>query len=197
MVAGRGIAHSERSGDQARRLGGRLHGLQSWVALPLAEEERAPSFEHHPNESIPPLDVDGAELRVIAGTAYGVRSPVRVLSPTLYVDARLEAGATLTVDDEHEERAVYVAEGEIACEDRSFGPGTLLVLRRDVEVILRAASSTRAALLGGSPLDGPRHIWWNFVSSSRERIEGAKRDWKEGRFGKVHHDEVEFVPLPE
>ncbi len=197
MIAGRGIAHSERSGDEARTKGMALHGIQTWVALPKTHEETEPRFEHHPRPTIPLLHRDGVELHIIAGTAYGQRAPTGVLSPTLYVHARLTAGATLTVDDEHEERAVYVADGAIECDGRRFEAGAMLVLRAGAEVRVSAVSAADLMLIGGAPLDGPRHIWWNFVSSSQERIEQAKRDWKEGRFGKVPGDEVEFIPLPE
>ena len=197
MVAGRGIAHSERSSDEALANGMALHGIQTWVALPTVHEETEPRFEHHPRPTIPVVQRDGAELHIIAGTAYGERAPTGVLSPTLYVHARLTAGATLTVDDEHEERAVYVADGAIECDGRRFEAGTMLVLRAGAEVQVTATSAADLMLIGGAPLDGPRHIWWNFVSSSQERIEQAKADWKEGRFGKVPGDEEEFIPLPE
>jgi redox-sensitive bicupin YhaK (pirin superfamily) len=197
MVAGRGIVHSERSGDDTRRQGMRIHGIQSWVALPLDQEEIAPRFEHHPVASIPRLERDGAQLDVIAGTAFGATSPVGVLSKTLYVHARLEAGARLWLDNEHTERAVYVVEGTLQCDGRSFEPGALVVLRAGIDAELRAEAACRVMLVGGEKLTGERHIWWNFVASSEARIERAKEDWKAGRFPKVPGDEVEFIPLPD
>ncbi len=197
MLAGRGIAHSERSSAEERAHGVRLHGIQSWVALPTAHEEDAPAFAHHPGRTLPKLTRDGAQLTVIAGTAYGAESPVGVLSPTLYVEARLAAGARLTVDGGHPQRAVHVAEGAVKIGERRIGPGVMAVLRLGAEVTVEAEEPARVMLLGGAPLDGDRHIWWNFVSSSKERIERAKDDWRQGRFGKVPGDETEFIPLPE
>jgi redox-sensitive bicupin YhaK (pirin superfamily) len=196
MLAGRGIVHSERTGDQARRRGGPLHGIQSWVALPIADEENAPRFDHHPAATLPQIERPGAALRVVAGTAYGARSPVAVCSPTLYVAATLEAGATLPLPDEHPERAIYVLEGELACGARRLAPGAMAVFHAGAAEV-RALAPTRFVLIGGAPLDGERQIWWNFVASSAERIERAKSDWKEGRFGVVPGDEREFIPLPE
>ena len=197
MLAGRGIAHSERSSAEQRARGARVHGIQSWVALPTAHEEDAPAFAHHPANTLPKVRREGVELTVIAGTAYGARSPVGVVSPTLYVDARLEGGARLTVDDGHPQRAVHVAEGSAWIGDRRIGPGVMAVLRPGAEVTVEADEPSRLMLLGGAPLDGDRHIWWNFVSSSKERIERAKDDWRNGQFGKVRGDEKEFIPLPE
>jgi redox-sensitive bicupin YhaK (pirin superfamily) len=197
MVAGRGIVHSERSSAEAKAQGVRMHGIQSWLALPLEHEETAPSFEHHPHATLPSLEREGARLDVIAGTAYGLRSPVKVFSPTLYVHARLSQDAQLAVDEEHEERALYVAEGAVACEGRTFVEGTLLVLRPGAQVSLLAERPARLMLLGGARLEGPRHMFWNFVSSSRERIEQAKDDWRNRRFPAVPGDDVDFIPLPE
>jgi redox-sensitive bicupin YhaK (pirin superfamily) len=197
MLAGRGIAHSERSSLEERARGVRLHGIQSWVALPTAHEEDAPAFVHHPAATLPKLERDGAQLTVIAGTAYGAESPVGVLSPTLYVEARLEAGARLTIDDGHPQRAVHVVDGAVRIGERRIGPGVMAVLRPGTGVTVEAEEPARLMLLGGAPLDGDRHIWWNFVSSSKERIERAKDDWRHGRFGKVPGDEKEFIPLPE
>jgi hypothetical protein len=197
MVAGRGIAHSERSDPETRRAGVHVHGIQSWVALPLEHEETEPSFDHHPARSIPAVRRDGAALDVIAGTAYGARSPAAVLSPTLYVHARLDTGARLPIDDEHEERAVYVVEGAIRCDGRTFEPGAMIVLRPRAAVTIEAEGPARAMIVGGAKLAGERHIDWNFVSSSKARIDQAKDDWKNGRFPKVPGDEVEHIPLPE
>jgi len=197
MVAGRGIVHSERSSPESRSAGVRMHGLQSWVALPVEREQTEPRFEHHPSATIPRLQVDGARLEIVAGTAYGERSPVGVLSPTLYVHASIEAGGRLSVDDTHEERGIYVAEGAIECDGGTFLPGTMLVLRPGAHVTVAAQQPARIMLVGGAKLTGERHIYWNFVSSSKERIERAKDDWQNRRFPTVPGDEVEFIPLPE
>ncbi|HEX5657796.1 MAG TPA: pirin family protein [Polyangiales bacterium] len=196
MIAGRGIAHSERSGEEARRNGMRLHGIQSWVALPKEHEEAEPQFEHHPRSTLPHIVRPGVTLDVIAGTAYGERSPTPVLSPTFYVHAQLEDGATLVIDREHEERAVYVVEGELEIDGARYEPGMLAIFNPGFDVTLRAHGATRAMLLGGAKIDGERHIFWNFVSSSEERIEQAKSDWREHKFPLVPGDEEEFIPLP-
>jgi len=198
MIAGRGIAHSERTPPELRQSGGPLHGIQCWVALPRAHEEIEPSFSHHPASTIPQLTRGGARLSVVAGTAYGEQSPVRVLSPTLYVHAELAPGASLQVDGQHPERAVYVAAGSVSlgAGSREYGEGSLLVLPPGAELELHSRSGATAMLLGGAPLDGDRHIYWNFVSSSLERLEQAKQDWQHGRFGKVVGDEHEFIALP-
>jgi redox-sensitive bicupin YhaK (pirin superfamily) len=196
MIAGRGIAHSERTPPELRQSGGPLHGIQCWVALPKAHEEIEPSFTHHPRATIPKLSRPGVELRVIAGTAYGQTSPVPVLSPTLYVHAELQGGASVEVDEHHAERAVYVAQGSLLLGPAEYREGTLLVLPPG-RVELGSRDGATLMLLGGAPLDGERHIYWNFVSSSPERLERAKQDWREGRFGKVVGDEHEFIPLPE
>jgi redox-sensitive bicupin YhaK (pirin superfamily) len=197
MTAGRGIAHSERTPQPARARGEKIHGIQSWVALPLAHEQAEPRFEHHATTTIPKVKLEGAQLEVVAGAAYGERSPVGVLSPTLYVHAQLEPGAHIPVDSTHEERAIYVVQGALGCDGRTFQPGTMLVLRPGASVTIAAQQPTRIMLVGGAKLVGERHIYWNFVSSSNERIERAKDDWDKGRFPKVPGDEVEFIPLPE
>jgi redox-sensitive bicupin YhaK (pirin superfamily) len=197
MIAGRGIVHSERTPTDVRARGGRMHGIQSWVALPIRDEEMDPQFNHHPARAIPILRLPGAELRVVAGTAYGLASPTRVLSPTLYVHARLEAGAEIAIDEEHVERAAYVVDGTFECDGCTLGPGVMFVLRPGAHVRVRATRAGNLMVVGGAPLDGPRHIWWNFVSSSKDRIEQAKAEWREGRFPKVPGDEQEFIPLPE
>ena len=196
MTAGRGIVHSERTGPERRASGQRVHGIQSWVALPRDAEECEPSFRHHDAASLPDFRQDDARLRVIAGHAFGQRSPVTVMSPTLYVDIRLEAGGTVTLPPEHEERAVYLAEGQASVGGSPLGAGQMAVLEPDATVHLTATQDVRAMLLGGAAVDGPRHLWWNLVSSSPERIEQAKADWAAGRFPKVP-GETEFIPLPE
>ena len=196
MVAGGGIVHSERTPADARARGGTMHGLQCWIALPTEVEECAPRFEHHPGASLPVVRRGGATLRVIAGSAYGATAPIGVLSPTLYVDVELAAGATVPVDGAHEERAVYVVEGMVSCGDEPLSAGTMAVLRPSAPLSLAASTPARVVLVGGAPLAGPRHIEWNFVSSSQERIERAKSDWREGRFPMVPGDEHERIPLP-
>jgi redox-sensitive bicupin YhaK (pirin superfamily) len=197
MTAGRGIAHSERSSPEAKRHGAHMHGIQSWLALPLDHEETEPSFRHHPASTIPETSRDGVRLRVLAGAAYGLTSPARVLSPTFYVEAVLPAGARISLPEEYEERAAYVVGGAIASDGEEVGEGEMVVVRSKVDAVLQARQPSRVMLLGGARMDGPRHIWWNFVSSSEARIEQAKRDWTQGRFGKIHGDDAEFIPLPD
>jgi redox-sensitive bicupin YhaK (pirin superfamily) len=196
MVAGRGIVHSERTPSDLRRKPGgtALHGIQIWIALPKEHEEDVPSFEHHPAASLPERQGEGQRLRLVAGDAFGLRAPVRVFSPMFYLDAVLEAGAVTTLPDDAAERAV--AEGEVEVEDRCYSTGQMIVFAADARVALRATGNARVMLVGGAPLDGRRHIWWNFVSSSDERIERAKLDWQEQRFAAVPGDD-ERTPLPD
>jgi redox-sensitive bicupin YhaK (pirin superfamily) len=197
MTAGRGIVHSERTGLELRRTGSRAHGLQLWVALPLVHEETEPEFHHHPAHTLPSLEIAGARIRVLAGGAYGARSPVKTFSPLFYADVAMPAGCELALPSEYEERAAYIVDGAVACGSERAERGRMLVFAKGAEVGLRASAGARVALIGGAPIDGERHIWWNFVSSCEARIEQAKRDWKEGRFPKVPGDEAEFIPLPE
>jgi redox-sensitive bicupin YhaK (pirin superfamily) len=198
MTAGRGIAHSERTDQVLRTHSNRLFGIQSWVALPKDAEETAPAFVHHPAASLPLVEDGGVRLRLIAGTGWGLAAPVAVSSPLFYADAVLAPGAAFPLPDEHEERAAYVLDGEVEVAGDRFEPGRMLVFRAGDRLALRAGpQGARVLLLGGAAMDGPRHLFWNFVSSSRERIEQAKADWKAGRFGKVPADEAEFIPLPE
>ena len=196
MTAGRGIVHSERTGAGARETGSRLNGLQLWVALPLEHEETEPEFHHHPAQELPSLELAGAQVRVLAGSAFGERSPVRTFSPLFYADAAMPAGSELPLPDEYEERAAYIVSGTVECGSERAERGRMLVLTPGTRTSLHALSDARVALIGGAPIDGERHIFWNFVSSSRSRIEQAKRDWREGRFPKVPGDEQEFIPLP-
>ena len=196
MTAGRGIAHSERTGDALRKTGSRLHGLQLWVALPRAHEETAPAFVHHPAATLPEIALDGVKLRVLAGRAYGAASPVQTLSPLFYVEAKMPEGTSLPVPHEPIERAAFVVEGEIECDGEAIFAPRMIVFARGSQATLSARSDAHVMLLGGDPLDGERHLWWNFVSSSPERIEQAKRDWAEGRFARVP-GESEFIPLPD
>jgi redox-sensitive bicupin YhaK (pirin superfamily) len=198
MTAGRGIAHSERTDPALRVHSNRLFGIQSWVALPRAAEETAPAFAHHPAASLPLVEDGGLRLRLIAGTGWGLTAPVAVSSPLFYADAALASGAAVPLPDEHEERAAYVVDGEVEVANDRFAPGRMLIFRAGDRLALRAGpQGARLLLLGGAAMDGPRHLFWNFVSSSRERIEQAKADWKAGHFGKVAGDEAEFIPLPE
>jgi len=196
MTAGRGIVHSERTPAHLRAAGGRVHGIQTWVALPLGHEQAAPAFAHHAAAALPVVELPGVTVRVVAGTAFGARSPVDVFSPTLYAAADLAPGASLVVQPEHEERAVYLAEGSASVADTALEPGQMAVLPPGGDVEIRAAAVSRIMLVGGAKMDGPRFIWWNFVASSRERIERAKADWREDRFPPVP-GETERIPLPE
>jgi len=196
MTAGHGIAHSERSSPGERARGARLFGIQSWVALPARFEETDPAFAHHEQGSLPVIEGEGKQVRLIAGTLFGERSPVPTFSEMFYADALLEPGAELPLDAGHEERGIYVAEGRIRVAGDLFEAGQLLVFRPGDAITVTARDTSRLMLLGGEPMDGPRHIWWNFVSSRKERIEQAKADWKAGRFDAVP-GEIEFIPLPD
>jgi redox-sensitive bicupin YhaK (pirin superfamily) len=196
MVAGRGIAHSERTGAAARAAGGPSHGLQLWCALPNEHEETAPSFDHHPSSTLPVHTDGGVTARVLAGTAWGITAPTRVLSPTFYVDVTLAAGATIDVPSEYAERGLFVVDGAVQLGASMLAPGPVIVLEPGAQVTLRADQPARVMMLGGETV-GERHIWWNFVASSRDRIEQAKADWTAGTFGKIPGDDKEFIPLPE
>jgi len=196
MTAGRGIAHSERTPSTLREGKHPLHGMQTWVALPLGDEEAAPAFHHHPAPTLPQLHRDQAWLRIVAGRGFGEESPVRVFADTLYVAIDLDPGGELAIDDSHAERALYLLAGQAQLDGADLPEKHLVVLDPGSRPRLRALTPVKAMLLGGEPLDAPRHLWWNFVSSSRERIEQAKQDWLQGRFGKVPGDD-EFIPLPE
>jgi hypothetical protein len=195
MLAGRGVVHSERSGPDVREHGGPISGIQAWVALPSADEELPPSFEHHPADTLPTWAEDGARFKLLAGSAYGREAPVGVRSPTFYVEVHLETGAALRLPEEHAERAAYVVAGRISCGPHGCEPGRMLVLGPGAE--LRAEEPSHVMLIGGAPLDGDRYIWWNLVSSRPERIEQADLDWREGRFPVVPGDEIEFIPAPD
>ena len=197
MTAGRGIVHSERTGTELRTTGSPIHGLQMWVALPAAKEEIAPGFAHHVIDEFPMIRDDGLFARVVVGSLYGVKSPVPTVHETMFVNVLLRTGAKIPLDADHEERAVYVVDGTIDIAGDKFEPGRLLVFKPGDKITITAASDTHFVILGGAPMDGPRHIWWNFVSSRKERIEQAKAEWAAGHFGKVPGDEIEFIPLPE
>jgi redox-sensitive bicupin YhaK (pirin superfamily) len=196
MTAGRGIAHSERTPASLRASGSRLFGIQSWIALPRALEETEPGFAHTPAEALPKLAEADVALTLVAGAAFGVTSPVRTASDTLYADVTLAGGARFALPRETEERALYVLTGAVEIAGTRHPAGQLLVFRAGDPIHLTASEPARVLALGGAAMDGPRYIWWNFVSSSRERIEQAKADWKAGRFASVP-DETEFIPLPE
>jgi redox-sensitive bicupin YhaK (pirin superfamily) len=197
MRAGRGIVHSERTSEARRRSGQRLFGIQTWMALPAGQEEADPAFVHHGADALPVVDAEGVRARLIAGRAFGAASPLATASETLYADVRLEAGARAPVDAAYEERALYTVAGTIEVAGDAFGPGQLLVLRPGDAIAVAAASDARFMLFGGAPMEGPRYIWWNFVSSRPERIEAAKEEWARGRFDTVPGDEEEFIPLPD
>jgi redox-sensitive bicupin YhaK (pirin superfamily) len=196
MTAGRGIVHSERTPDGERAKQSSIHGIQAWVALPGDVEECEPRFEHYPQDALPVVDSPVGRLRVIAGSAFGVRAPVATASPLFYVEADLASGARLTLSAGLGERGVYALDGDISIAGEPFPARRMLVLRNggDVDVVVR--EQTKVMLIGGAPLGGERHIWWNFVSSSAQRIETAKQEWREGRFPGVPGDD-EFMPLPE
>ena len=197
MTAGLGIAHSERTDPEARAAGHRLHGIQTWVGLPTADEETGPHFQHFKAAQLPEMERQDVKLRLMVGNAFGLSAPVRVFSPIFYADARFDTGGAFTFQAEHEERAIFITEGQIQINAETHNAGKMLVLDKDEVISMFAEAPARAILFGGAPLDGPRHIWWNFVSSSRERIERAKQEWKEGKFGLIPGDDQEFIPLPE
>lgn len=196
MTAGRGIVHSERTAPQVRAAGHRMHGVQSWVGLPKADEETAPSFQNVAKADLPTWSRDGVRLRQVAGTAFGLTAPVNTFSPIFYADAQFADGAKLKMTDEYPERAVFVVAGAIAINGETCRDGDMAVLDEGEAAMLTAKNAARAMLLGGAPLDGPRHLWWNFVSSSPERIERAKVQWKAQQLGTIEGD-PEFIPLPE
>ena len=199
MTAGSGIAHSERTPEHLRLSGSGLFGIQSWVALPKRYEECDPTFTHYGKDELPIVEGDGKRMRLITGSLYGARSPVHTHSEMFYADIMLMEGARLAVPTEHEERAAYIVEGslELLPLDGTYSAGQLLVFKPGAEITLRAheSSPARMMILGGEPMDEARHIWWNFVSSSKDRIEQAKDDWRLGRFAPVP-EETEFIPLP-
>ena len=196
MTSGRGITHSERTSQELRKSGSNLHVAQLWVALPQAHEEMAPEFHHHPANSLPEFEMNGAKVRLLAGSAYGRISPVRTFSPLFYAEADLPAGTSLSLPDEHEQRGVYVLTGALSYGPTRIEQRSLAIVRAGGVATVRAEEPSRVLLLGGAPPDGPRYIEWNYVSSSRERIEQAKRQWQAGEFAKVPGDDVEFIPLP-
>jgi len=195
MTAGRGIVHSEKVSDEVLASGQKLHGLQTWVALPLEAEEIEPRFEHYAADSIPAVAREGAAIRVVIGNAFGAESPVRTESETVYAEIRLDAGAELELPGA-EELAVFPVAGEVSVSGEPAARGVLSVLESRASAVLQAGTAARVMICGGAALAGERTVWWNFVHSSRERIDQAKRDWREGRFAEVP-GETDFIPLPD
>ena len=196
MTAGHGIVHSERTDPKERTHENPLFGIQAWIALPKRAEETAPDFSHHDAADLPLIEGEGKTVRLIAGSLLGHRSPVTTFSDMFYAHAELNAGTSIELNAEHEERGIYVVAGSVTIDGQIFGEGELIVLRPNRDTQVRAQTAARLMLVGGEPMDGPRHIWWNFVSSSKERIEQAKADWQNGAFDSVP-GENEFIPLPE
>lgn len=194
MTAGKGIVHSERAGDDLDTTS-RLHGIQSWMALPEDEQECDADFVHYPASDLPVFEQDGVRVTVIIGEAFGRASPVAVRAPMLYLELRLPAGSAIEIPADYEERAAYVVDGEVRIDDQSFAGGLMAVARSDKPLRLAAVDDSHVMIVGGAHM-GKRHIWWNFVSTSKERIEQAKKDWEEKRFGSIP-GETEFIPLPD
>ena len=194
MTAGSGIVHSERAGDDLNETS-RLHGIQSWMALPENEQERDAAFQHYPAADLPDIDIDGVSVRIIIGEAYGHVSPVHAYSSTLYLECLMPKGSELALPDTYAEIGAYVVSGSVAIDDRSYGGGVMAVASADAVMTLVAEEESRIMVVGGEPL-GKRYIYWNFVSSSRERIEKAKSDWREGKCGKIPGED-EYIPLPD
>ena len=195
MVAGSGITHSERF-ERARAQGDTLHGIQSWVALPIEHEEVAPTFAHHDSGTLPQAEADGVLMRLIAGEAFGLRSPVQTHSPLFYLHVQLKGGAVAQLPEGYPERAAYVVSGEVQADGVVFRPGQMLIFKSGYGATVAAVTDSMLMLLGGEPI-GPRHVEWNFVSSSQERIEQAKADWRAGRMKLPDADHDEFIPLPD
>lgn len=202
MVAGRGVSHSERTTVEARLGPNSLFGIQTWLALPEAQEDIAPSFEHHGREALPVIEDRGVSVRLILGSAYGRQAPATMFSQTFYADVRLEAGSRLPLPDEHEDRGIYIVEGSLSIAGQTFESQQMMVFRPGDRITVAAGErGARLMILGGATLPGPRYIWWNFVASSRERIEAAKAEWRAGEWGRGRFDlpaddRDEHIPLP-
>ena len=197
MTAGRGIAHSERSPADERAIGPELDGIQTWLALPQSKEEVDPGFEHVPAEAVPVIDGDGVRLQLIMGEGFGARSPVTQHSPTIYAAITLAPGAAMVIDHEADERALYLLEGDATVDGTPLVPQHMALLAPGILPLLTSQGGARLMLCGGAPMDGERHVWWNFVSSRRDRINEAKRAWRDGEFVLPPDDHDEFIPLPE
>jgi redox-sensitive bicupin YhaK (pirin superfamily) len=189
--------HSERTALERRGGGEPIHGLQFWLGMPSAAEESDPRFAHLGSDDLPIVDAEGKHVRLIAGSLFGARSPLSTTSETVFADVSLQAGASMPLDAGYEERGVYIVTGEVDIAGDVFAQGRLLVFRPGDRITLKAVTAARVAVIGGAPLDGKRYVWWNFVSSRKERIDQAREEWKQGRFGKVPGDEIEFIPAPE
>ena len=196
MTAGRGISHSERFDGPLRDHGGRMHGIQAWVALPTELEEIEPAFAHHGPEDLPTYEADGLWARLIAGSAFGATAKVKTHSPMFYVHWELQPGAKAQLPANYPERAAYIARGDVEVDGRTYIAGQMLVFTPGQPVLFTGVTAATIMLIGGEPV-GERHLWWNFVSSSKDRIEQAKADWKAGRIPLPTHDHDEFIPLPE
>ena len=196
MTAGAGIVHSERHDPEKRKSARPMSGIQSWVALPKAHEDHAPSFSHHAAATLPRIRLPGVDMRLIAGNAFGERSPAPTYSKMFYLAAELESGAMLTLPAEHEERGIHLVQGDVEVDGTAVPERSLAFVSPGSETRIQARTPSRVMLLGGDKMDGPRHIWWNFVASSKERIEAAKQRWRDRKFEPVP-GETEFIPLPE
>ena len=197
MTAGRGIVHSERTPEELRGSPMAMSGLQTWLALPDGKEEIDPLFENTSRSAMPDIDADGITGRVVIGSFHGWRSPVKTASDTLYVDLRIAPGAQLQIPPDAEERAIYVLDGDVSIRGDRFPSDRLLAFRPGDEIVVTSERGAHVMLFGGASLGTKRYIWWNFVSSSKERIEQAKAEWRSGRFDIVPGDAEEFIPLPE
>ena len=197
MTAGHGIVHSERSPSAERAVGPALSGIQTWLALPERDEEMNPAFEHVAKADLPTVETPGARARVVMGSLWGVSAPTTTFAETIYADIVLDAGGAVPIDAATDERAIYIALGEANLDGMPLDPMTLYVLKPGVTATLRSATGARAMLCGGEAFATPRHVWWNFVSSRRDRIDEAKRAWKAGEFARVPGDDKEWIPIPE
>jgi redox-sensitive bicupin YhaK (pirin superfamily) len=203
MIAGKGITHSERTAAEVRaQPSSPLYGIQTWVALPERDEETEPGFEHQPKDALPFIEGEGKEVRLILGSLYGEKAPVKTFSEMFYADAVLEEGARLPLNTEHEDRGLYVVDGEVEIAGTRFDAGRMMVFRPGDEITITATKTARLMLLGGETLNGPRYIWWNFVASSEEKIDAAREawregDWQHGRFHLPPDDKDEFIPAPD
>lgn len=196
MSAGRGIVHSERHEEAVKVHGGPLSGVQTWLALPREAEEGMPAFHHVSAQDLPVVEEKGLRARIILGEAFGLKAPVPLASPTFYIEAALESGAILPLDTTHEERAVFIASGEVEVDGSAFPTGQLVLVRPGLSTHVRARGSALVLVLGGARMDGPRYIWWNFVSSDAERVKAAAEDWRQGRFMPIPMDHDTFIPAP-
>ncbi|MDD2868158.1 pirin family protein [Neomegalonema sp.] len=204
MIAGKGVTHSERTRPATRKGPHELFGVQTWMALPEDQEDRAPSFAHHGKQSLPVIEAEGKQVRLILGTLYGQQAPAEMLSETFYADALIQPGAVLPLPNEHEDRGIYILEGEVEISGRRFAPGRMLVFRPGDPIDVKSVGRlpARIMMLGGATMEGPRHIWWNFVSSSKEKIEEAKEAWRrgdfrDGLFSLPPGDDFEYIDAPE